>query len=42
MEPDAQAAYVLATLLDPAVRKIVHPAIRDVTAAARVSPSRKA
>lgn len=42
VEPDAQAAYVLATLLDPAARTTVSPAIRDVTATARVTAARKA
>lgn len=42
VEPDAQAAYVIATLLDPALRSTVAPAIRDVTAVARVTGSRKA
>lgn len=42
VEADAQAAYVLATLLDPAVRTTVSPAIRDVTATARVTAARKA
>ena len=41
VEPDAQAAYVLATLLNPAVRRTVSPAIRDVTATARVSAERR-
>jgi hypothetical protein len=42
VEPDAQAAYVIATLLDPALTSTVAPAIRDVTAMARVTASRKA
>jgi hypothetical protein len=42
VESDAQAAYVLAKLFDPAVRTTVSPAIRDVTATARVSASRRA
>ncbi|MGN9778579.1 hypothetical protein ACTMS0_22835 [Micromonospora sp. H33] len=41
-EPDAQAAYVIATMLNPAFRPIVSRAIRDVTAAAKASPSSKA
>jgi hypothetical protein len=42
VETDAQAAYVLATLLDPAVRQTISPAIRDVTATARVTGARRA
>jgi hypothetical protein len=42
VEADAQAAFVLATLLDPAVRHTVSWAIRDVTAIARVTGARKA
>ncbi|WP_427888647.1 hypothetical protein ACQHIV_35270 [Kribbella sp. GL6] len=40
--PDAQAAYVVATMLNPELRPIVARAIRDVTAAARASANAKA
>ena len=42
VNPDAQAAYVLAKLLDPALTATVAPAIRDVTSTARVTAARKA
>lgn len=42
VQADAQAAYVLATLLNPAVKTTVSLAIRDVTATARVTGARKA
>lgn len=42
VEADAQSAYVLATLLDPSVSRLVSRAIRDVTATARVTGGRKA
>ncbi|MGK5676713.1 hypothetical protein ACSNOB_28235 [Micromonospora sp. URMC 106] len=41
-DPDAQAAYVIATMLNPAFRPIVSRAIRDVTAAAQASAAAKA
>ncbi|WP_123744636.1 hypothetical protein [Saccharothrix texasensis] len=41
-DQDAQAAYVLATMLHPRLMSIVSRAIRDVTAAAKASPQAKA
>ncbi|MGW1447617.1 hypothetical protein ACWCO3_04910 [Micromonospora sp. NPDC002411] len=41
-DPDAQAAYVIATMLNPTFRPIVSRAIRDVTAAAQASAAAKA
>ncbi|OXM50611.1 hypothetical protein CFP71_27055 [Amycolatopsis thailandensis] len=41
-EQDAQAAYVLATILDRGLMPIVSRAIRDVTSAARAMPATKA